>query len=235
MIGPTVVVSAFRNSSEDHVLRWSRQVCELVNSGRFDSVRAVAVVGDCKPGDETTDYLQRWAQAGGYNLTIVECNHGGQHFGSVEHPQRMAQLSKVGNAMLDSVEEGDEFVLYVESDLIWDEPTVYRLLSRLQTFTYADVLAPLVFAGEHFYDVWAFRLNGAQFSPFPPYHSDLDMHAQAVRQVDSVGSCLVMRGKVARNRDLRMTNGALVEWCNTARQNGYRIGVACNERVEHPR
>lgn len=227
-----VVVSAFRNSSPAQVDRWLTQCNSLrqmvAGGGRC---RVVAVVGDCSPGDRTEALLRSGALARGMGLEIVEYNHGGPHFGSVESAQRMQQLSGVGNAMLDSVAPDDDLVFYVESDLIWEPSIPIALAGYLNLWSGPQVVAPLVFAGEYFYDVWGFRLNGSKFAPFFPYHSDL---GPGLTFVDSVGSCMVMHASVACNRFLRMSTGALVELCERLRNTGHSIGVVPTLSVRHP-
>jgi hypothetical protein len=93
-----------------------------------------------------------------------------------------------------------------------------------------DVVSPLVFAGEAFYDIWAFRKSGIRFGPFYPFHHELVL--DGLTEVDSVGSCLVMRAAVARA--VRMSDGALVEFCNNARSRGYRVWVDAREQIRHP-
>lgn len=225
-----VIVSAFRNAPAHQIDRWLTQ-CGTLRALVTGRCRIVAVVGDCSLGDRTEALLRSGALARGMGLEIVEHNHGGPHFGSVESAQRMRQLSGVGNAMLDSVAEDDDLVFYVESDLIWEPHTPIALASYLHLYNGPSVVAPLVFAGEYFYDVWGFRLNGERFAPFFPYHKDL---GPGMTLVDSVGSCMVMHASIARNRLIRMESGALVEWCSILGNSGHSIGVVPTLSVRHP-
>lgn len=195
-------------------------------------MRAVAVEGDST--DSTARDLKRGVQTRDLDLTVYTHNHGGPVWGSTENPARLAALSGVANKILDGVRESDDVLLYVESDLIWTPESIYQLIGYLDELKGVDVVAPLVFAGRHFYDVWAFRgLDGNRFSPFPPYHADLTETTSDCTFVSSVGSCLVMSERVARQ--VRICNGqALVGWCEEARRLGYGIVVAPNVRVEHP-
>jgi hypothetical protein len=127
------------------------------------------------------------------------------------------------------VHDEDDVLVYVESDLVWDAPTIVRLVSQVKPGT--DVVAPLIFAGEHFYDVWAFRKNGARFGPFHPYHSELNHDGLTV--VDSVGSCLIMRGEVARRCRI-IDDEALVGFSRDVWAKGYNIHCDSRERVRHP-
>jgi hypothetical protein len=96
-----------------------------------------------------------------------------------------------------------------------------------------DIVAPLIFAGDLFYDIWAFRKGNERFSPLYPYHRDLAY--SGVMEVDSIGSCFACRGEVIQHtiKHLKGEEG-LVSFCNSARELGYRIGVDARFRVEHP-
>jgi hypothetical protein len=227
-----VVGSAFRNSSGAQIDRWIDQVNNLsVHLAGIARVRAVAVEGDST--DDTRRQLWDKTRGALFDFSLIKCDHGGPVFGSVESVERMKCLSKVGNAILDEVRESDDYLWYVESDLIW-VPGVIDHLLLLTADTAAplvDVVAPLVFAGANFYDVWGFRgLDGSRFAPFAPYHSSLSNIT--LTEVSSVGSALMIRGEVARR--IRFTDGALVEWCANARTAGYHIYVAPWLRIDHP-
>jgi hypothetical protein len=249
-----VIGSAFRNSPHEQVSRWCRQVHDLRAAMSGHSVRCVAVEGDST--NDTADDLLRTAHEYSLDLSLVHCHHGGPVFGSTESPERMACLSRVGNAIFDAVRETDDVLVYVESDLIWTPETIMRLIGHLGDIDAPDVVAPLVFAGDNFYDVYVFRgLDGERFAPFFPYHSSLissgkteppytwsdiwftgegiDTMPVRVKEVSSVGSCLVMRGRVARTARIR-NDQALIGWCEDARRLGYRIAVAPGLTVEHP-
>ena len=237
--------SAFRNSSNQQILRWMSQLVALraeLREHYYCSLRTVAVEGDST--DETAERLQakaaRELAPRDIGFQLVTCNHGGPVFGSTEAPERMVALSKVGNAVFDAVRPDDDVLVYVESDLIWDAETIRGLIDYVTTRCEdvaedapIHVIAPMVFAGDNFYDVFAYRgSDGARFSPFPPYHSSLKPSIELV-EVSSAGSCLVMTGEVARCVRIKDDN-ALVGWCAEARRRGYRIWVAPELRIAHP-
>lgn len=226
------VGSAFRNAG-GLIPRYFQQIDRLREQlGPSISVRVIAAEGDSR--DRTRAMLQEKT-----HTTIVDTTHGGPHFGSTEQPERMRTLSRVGNAIFDAVQLEDEVLVYVESDLIWEASTIDLLIQMAKArFCEFDVVAPLIFAGDLFYDVWGFRgLDGQRFSPFEPYHSSMRKSGgsltDSMTEVSSVGSCLVMRGEVARACRIR-NDYCLVGWCEDARQQGYRIGVSANLKVKHP-
>jgi len=221
-----VIGSAFRNC-ESTLGRYFAQVLELrAELGSKCSVRIIAAEGDSQ--DRTRELLGWWGHETGIPVEIVDATHGGPVFGSTESPERLAALSTIGDKILAAVREGDDFLIYVESDLIWNAATMHYLLRRARTR--AGVYAPMVFAGELFYDVWGYRKDGVRFSPFPPYHAGL--HEFNITPVDSVGSCLVMHANIARVA--RMNGGCLVGFCEDVRRRGWSVFVDPLLRVKHP-
>lgn len=232
-----VLGSAFRNAAGAQIDRWTLQCYSLsmLLSGMGHSFRMVAVEGDST--DNTRGDLEYLQLAQRKPVTIITCNHGQRIFGSTEEADRLEALSQVGNAILSGVDESDDILIYVESDLIWDSYTIVCLIDRLKEDR--DVVAPLIFAGEHFYDIFVYRgLDGERFSPFPPHHTSLIAPSSGAFwphpvEVESAGSCLVMRAEVARKCRIR-DNRALLGFCKDMRENGYHIFVDPTQRIYHP-
>jgi len=190
-------------------------------------LRLVSVEGDSR--DDTRIQLIGCAERDVLSFELVTRNHGCKEWGSVESAERMEKLSYVLNGMMEAIHQEDEVLIYVESDLVWEPDTFVRLIDQLKVGV--DVIAPLIFAGDHFYDVWAFRKNGARFGPFSPYHSELNHNE--LTMVDSVGSCLVMRAEVARH--CRSIDGeALVGFCRDVWAKHYSVYCDARERIHHP-
>jgi hypothetical protein len=162
------------------------------------------------------------------DIDLRTCSHGGPVYGSTEHPHRLAALSKVGNTILEGVREDDDYLLYVESDLLWSPKVISSLLS-LVIRGECDIACPLVMAEDRFYDIFLYRRNGVRFSSFYPYHPDL---TGVPLLIDSAGSCLMMKAEVART--CRMIDNVLLDFCQDARSKGYSIKVDPNVQVEHP-
>lgn len=231
-----VLGSAHRNNRHRHGVYFD-QIDSLrhalsLRSDRKWSLRVIAVEGDSTDG--TRDSLRRYATARKLKFDLRTCNHGGPVYGSTESPNRLAALSRVGNCILDGVNDTDDMMIYVESDLLWDAPTMVELMIVASSFPNM-IVAPFIFAGEHFYDTFLFRgTDGKRFAPFPPYHSSLSDGYNLLSLVNSAGSCLVMPAHIPRNRACRMVDNALLDFCANARANGYRIAVSRAHRVEHP-
>jgi len=219
--------SAFRNSA-GNVTQYISRVCALREIlGPDNDLRLIAGEGDSV--DHTRAELHVQAVAKNIPIEFVECSHGQRIFGSTEEPDRLAALSGVFNAVLGGVRLSDDLFLYVEQDLRWEPAALNKLLiAALECESDMDIFAPMVMAGQHFYDTWAYRLNGDRFSPFYPYHRDLD--GKSILEVDSIGSCAAMRADVARATRVRDGN-AFVGWCAEARRLGYRIAVLSDSIV----
>lgn len=223
------LLSFFRNAAGGQVQRYMTQAAGLRDAmaARGWHLRLISVYGDSQ--DATGDRLLVEAERHRLACTRVRRDHGGPVFGSTEHPARLAALSYVGNGGLEAILPQDDAVFYVESDLLWQPSTVLALLDELKPGL--DVVAPLVFAGELFYDVFVFRKNGQRFSPFHPYHGELNLHG--LTPVDSVGSAFVMRGDVGRSCRIR-NNDVLLGFCADAWANGFTVNVDARQAVHHP-
>lgn len=226
-----VIGSAFRNASY-YLDRYFQQIDALRQLCPY-GFRLIAVEGDST--DNTEQRLRELATRYQLPIQLVTCNHGGPWYGSVESKDRMIALSQVGNAIFESVHWTDDILVYVESDLIWDAHTMKTLIEcAARREKGYDIFAPMVFAGRNFYDIWAFRKNGERFIPFPPYHRDLlKKGTHEWTEVDSAGSCLVMRGVVACTARIR-DNNCLVGWSEDAREKGFKIATCPDLRIQHP-
>lgn len=224
------VISFFRNSwIRGHLSNYFRQVHALQQYlGADYHVRLISVEGDSS--DDTRESLHRYAKNYGMQMQLVDRSHGKRDFGSTEEHDRLETLSWVGNGGLEAVSDTDDLVLYVESDLVWDPGTIKRLMDRLSPGV--DIVSPLVFAGQHFYDVFCYRdIDGNRFAPFYPYSRGLDICTWA--EVSSVGSCLVMPAEIAQT--IRIPGAeVLIGFCRVAREAGHHIFVDAAERIYHP-
>lgn len=239
-----VIVSSFRNMS-GRINRYFQRAHALLEHVRQASgdhnVRVVAVEGDSF--DETELELAHMAELWLVPVDVVKHEHGKRVFGSTEDAERLEALTGVMKAGLQRVNHArpkkdtpaDDVMLYVESDLLWKPHQVGSIIDiafeRREDF---DIVAPLTFAGSAFYDIWGYvGLDGERFSPFAPYHSDLDR--DGISEVKSVGSCFAMRAEAVAKVGTKFTGKlALRSFCEAARRKKLRIGVASLFRVDHP-
>lgn len=228
------LVSAFRNAS-GRLAPYFAQVDALRTLA--PDTRVMAVVGDSE--DDTVEQIHRWADADQpqYRNSWFRYDHGRPEYGSTEVPDRLQALSGLLNASLDELQRyitDTDTVIWLEGDTFWS-PYLPLELARFLRRDAVDVVAPMIFAGEAFYDTFAFRQpDETRWGPFWPWGLITDFtDPRPLAEVGSVGSCVAMRGVVAKT--IRVSdNYALVGWCRAARAAGHRVWVAKDLRVQHP-
>lgn len=190
--------SAFRNATP-YLSRYFAQVDALDTALHERGDRLTFVWGEGDSTDATLATLQ--AATYRFRAKVVDCSHGGPEFGSVIDSQRFRQLAHVGRRIWAAIPADADEVLWVESDLIWEAQTLVALLDDLMSF---DAVAPAIVLdragwprnGSIFYDTYCFVRHSARFDHRKPWHSDNDGHTPL--QMDSVGSCVAMRGYIAK-------------------------------------
>lgn len=235
-----VLCSAFRNSAS-YLPRYANQVLCLLaalgNQGHM--LTCLWGEGDSHDGGRTLAMLEAASRQA--NAAIIDVTHGGKPYGSIVNVQRFRQLAHVGNTVWAQIPADADAVVWVEGDLIWDAATLLRLIDHLDTF---PAVAPMIMdspprgvspeysAAETFYDTFCFRRNGRQFTKAPPYHADLPAMQRMVR-MDAVGSCVAMRGNVARGVNFPIAD-VFVGLCAQIRAEGGSIWLDKSLTVYHP-
>lgn len=199
-IGPVgqniCLCSAFRDSVP-YLDRYLGQVTELYRllTQRGDRLHCVWGEGDSEDGT----YRELSATWYAWDTTIVDCTHGGKSYDSVVREERFRQLAHVGRCIFAAIPADSDVVVYVESDIAWDAKTMMGLIDRLSEY---PAISPMIllqrggWASNSFYDTYVFRKDGRQFGHHPPYHSCY--RPDRPFPVDSAGSCMAMRGEIAR-------------------------------------
>lgn len=203
----------------------------LFNEGH--GMTLVLVEGDSV--DETWEALQDRVHQRFHSTrgVALKYDHGGQKFGSVDNPTRWSQISQVCNRALESVPLYSQAVIYVESDLIWEPGVMLALLGHLKK---VPAVAPMCFHREgFFYDTWGHRKDGQAFRSSPPYHPALlSVQPGELVPIDSAGSCIVMRGEVARTARFDPPEEGIVGFCQNMALNGFQLYLDPKQRVTHP-
>jgi glycosyltransferase involved in cell wall biosynthesis len=155
------VVTPMRNA-ERYLIDYSRRIDELEHPK--DQLRVVVVEGDSV--DATVSMVTAWAEqmrGQPMQVSVVKCDTGKPHYGSVVNGERFWTLATVFNAGLEAVDmDWTDYVLVVPVDIMFR----YDLLSRLLAWK-RDVIAPFVYMNGVFYDIWAFSMEDQFFGPFP--------------------------------------------------------------------
>lgn len=221
------VGSIFRNST-GHIQRYADQVNALRAAAPQHTFRPVLVEGDSS--DDSWGKLNDL-----FPGCVAKREHGGPVFGSVDSPQRYRQFSFCYEGVLERLTPEDDIFLYVEGDLLWDAKTILELIQNLDN-PGVDMVAPFCFYQNRNYDVWAFRApNGDLLGFYPPYHvSMLEDPVNELYPLSAAGSCIAMKGEVARRAHFVPDDFCIVAFCWNARKLGYSLWLNPALRVHHP-
>jgi hypothetical protein len=223
-----IAIGSIFRSSMGHIDRYAAQVEALRQAMPEATIRPVLVEGDSR--DNTWERLNEL-----FPGCVTKREHGGPVFGSVDSVQRYRQFSFCYEGVLERLVPEDTVFVYVEGDLLWDSATLMGLMADLER-PEVDMVAPLCWYQGRHYDIWAVRsLEGEHFGFFPPFHrSMLEDSASGLYPLSSAGSCIVMRGEVARRAHFTPADGCIVSFCHSARHLGYRVWLDPALKVHHP-
>jgi hypothetical protein len=223
------LLSMFNNAT-GYLPRYFAQVVALrdeLDETNAGSLHLILVEGDST--DATWHELQRGMTEHGLSGKLWQHHHGQPLRRGTGHPDRLANLSRIWNPMLDAVPESADMVVIVESDLVWEPATMLELLWRSED---GNIHCPMVWLGNIFYDTFLYRRHGQCFTNSLPYHPDLVMGEPL--ELDSAGSCLVMPGRVARQH--RTTEREeLMGLCHSARARGCKVILDSDLSIQQPR
>ena len=215
------VTSMFRDSSSQ-IERYKSQI--LAQQG-FDKIQCCWLEGDSK--DNTFGILH--ALKGEFNAHLAQHNTGRRRWGSVENDERMAHLGELGNSLRDATLTMDrtDFIVYVESDLVIQDTELFSKLAAHNV----DVVSPIIYHGEAFYDTWGYLDElGNRWSSRPPYSHYLAK--EGLCPMTSIGSCAMMKWEV-----LEVTKWgphAFRSFCRNVLINNYKIWVDKELSIYHP-
>lgn len=187
------LVSAFRDAA-GYIPRYFAQAHALDRAlaAQGDDLHLALVWGDST--DTTADDLSDGIDAHGFTLraSLMAHHHGVRPLGSIVSPLRFRCLAGLANVMLSLVDDSTDVLLYIESDLMWDAPTILALMADLSEPDVA-VAFPMVMCKhtQRFYDIWAYRINERPFTANWPYHAALTQ-GQRLVELSGAGSCAVM-------------------------------------------
>jgi hypothetical protein len=212
-----------------YLSRYLHQVRTAFTVDRVQQAHLILCEGNSTDGTKTRLEALTVAEYGEINgdVTVITMDTTAAQFSSVDHPLRWRNLEHAWNTNLAHIEPS-EFVVCVESDLIWDATVLHRMLAHLEAGV-ADVICPMLWHDEprtKFYDTNAFVLpDGRHFQNFDPVIPDHD-GSQFVT-LKTGGGMLVMRGETAK----------LAQWRDRCRMHfpdGVKVVTDTTERIYHP-
>jgi hypothetical protein len=216
------VCSLFRNSAD--TLDYFRAV---IGAQERDGVRLAFSFVEGDSTDDTYERLSAWA-AEDPRVTLAQ-----RHVEPIaDYDDRVRKWAALGNLAVEGALATDaDYILWCESDLALPHDLLAQLLA-----TDLDIVAPAIFMGGLFYDIWGFRgLDGVKFTNEAPYHQEF--HPHGVVPLSSVGSCVLFRREVfeagVRFRGT-FDDGLLVGVCRDAGLLGFRTYMDSRVAVLHP-
>jgi len=231
-----VIASIFRDSAS-YLSSYVSQVAGLRDLLAQRGDRLTAVWGEGDSIDRTAVKLAEAARKASIDCALIDVAHGGAKFGSVDVEQRWRQISYCCNTVLDQIPTDADVVMYVESDLVWNAAQLLDLIDDVSQFG-MDAIAPMSMAlGEtplRFYDTWGHRSGGVAFQPYAPFHEGLALNPHIALPLDSAGSCIVMRGEVARSARFDPPEMGIVGFGHDLNAKGYTMVLDPSTSVWHP-
>lgn len=225
-----IVLASIMRDATPYLDRYMAQVDELRQAlaQRGDTLINVVCEGDSK--DDTWAHLLNYYQSVKDGFRFFNFSHGGEKFGSVDHPTRWQNIARTWNHLLNRISdlEFDAFI-YIESDLFFSSDTMLKLLKHLDD---VPAVAPMSMLSDTvFYDTWGHRANGSHFQNNQPYHPVLVDWTDGLIQLDSAGSCKVMRAEVAKSCRLSEQDAMMG---HDIYKNGYSLWLDPTLKIQHP-
>lgn len=214
-----VIMSLWRNDSERSLKRRAGHL--LLKS--YPNRRYVWVVGDSD--DDTASILRERAARSECEVEIIEHRTLVSGHSAEDRVRRASLSASVG---FDNVKLDDDYWLIHESDIISPPDIVERFLA---TGKCPIAGWPTLGPTQIFYDIWAYRKDGQNFTNGPPYHPG--HQPDRIYEVDSVGTCWMFEASALR-RGLRCRTYGAVELCRGLKGFGHRIWVDPTIRVIQP-
>lgn len=232
--------SLFRNS-EKNVDRYFANVLRLQRK----NIRLSFVLIEGDSSDKTYEKIETYIKKVP-RIILKKIDKHTIVYGSVANPVRFKALSELANeALMSAMNFKPDYVLWLESDILYDHDLLERLINNNK-----DVVAPLVlrYGSNKFYDIWAFRkgnkinennkkadrrwLPKGCFTIEYPYHECFNPYRSF--EVDSCGSVILIKSKVVIKGARFSKEESIVGFCKSARRHGFSVWVDPTTKVYHP-
>ena len=180
------------------------------------------------------EILEEEDARGSVNLMLDEKNRFYRGVKSTADVKRIIGLSDLGDRLLNSVKftgEGThEFVLWIESDFIYDEEFIGKLIeTQLKCVGGNAVVAPLPMDSRgFFYDTWAFMTDKGEKWTNQQFVKD-----EGILFMKSIGSCALIPAKLIQ-QGCRFRKGAFPNLCKEVREAGATIICNTDLVITHP-
>lgn len=210
------VYSLFRDVNLPFINRYFAQISKQT----YDKIGLYLVEGDST--NNTFDWLMMYAKHPRVKAILRHTTGQPYHRFQIT-PERMKALSETANIALDRIarDKWADKILLIESDLLIEDNLIEKLVE-----SNLDVVAPMIYARESFYDIWGFRTLDGQMTT-PTFNPKTKM------ELSSVGSVTLYPAQPIYD-GLRFDDRCMVGLCNDLRERGYKIWVNPQVVVKHP-
>lgn len=221
--------SMFRDSTS-YLPRYFEQVEALrtMLEDRGDRLRVIAIENDS--ADETWEMIDRWLFGHFADGVLVKVHDDCPYFPSVDRPERWRHHAWVQNHVLEELDDTDDVLVYVESDLVWTPDDLCALVDKAkdnQAWTAAVFYREY---GGHWYDSWGTSVDGANFFGSYPYHPK---YTGEPMQIDTCASVLACPAKLARETRFSPVD-AFKGWARDIYAHGGEVWLDPSVAVLHP-
>lgn len=218
------IASIIRNEESNGNLKGFLKCCQGLEQ-YHDNIFYIFIEGDSS--DNTFKILKGWLiHKKDYILKKLDRAH--PPFPKTRDQRRTTYFAELRNMLIDlalSVPDISE-VLMIDANYGWGDD----LISLLRQ-TDADIAAPLAVTHKNhdgkyiFYDIWAFRKDGREFSPFYPYCKGFDSDDPS--NIDSAGGGYLIRRKVLDSgvRYDGKRDCEHVSFCQGAKKKGFTVKI----------
>lgn len=158
---------------------------------------------------------------------LIRCDTGRPRYPSIVHPDRFRVLARVFNAGLDAVDlDWTDRVLFLPCDIRYGPDLLQRLAAHN-----LDAVAPFVFQGNIFYDIWAFSHEGNFLANFP--REALSIWGTEPVEMTTIGGTMLFDVALLL-AGVRYTYEEVDRgWSHAARAAGFRLWADPLTIVEH--
>ena len=191
-----------------------------------DDLRIVVCEGDSV--DDTRARLYAWAEQDA-RLRVTVCDTGAPRYGSVVNAARFRNLARVFNAALDAVDLAwSDAVLFAPFDIDYAPSLLRRLAGHG-----VDMVSPLTWMGNIFYDTWALTQNGVNWCNFTRAWADEHLGDRLI-EMTTVGGTVLIDAAILR-AGCRYTEAEVDQGLSKcARAHGYQLWADTGMHVYHP-
>ena len=218
------ITSIIRNEEHNGNLNRFLDCCEKLEQYHKDIVY-IFIEGDSS--DDTYEILQEWLRPR-KDYILKKIDREKPRFNKDKSLERTSYFAELRNMLIDLVLAIPDIVevLMIDANYGWKGD----LISSLRDIN-ADIVAPLAVMrkddnGKYlFYDIWAFRKDGKQFSHYYPYTKNLGSDKPI--KIDSAGGGYLIKRRVL-DAGVRYNGDKDCEhvgFCRKARKKGFTIKI----------